>query len=740
MATPVQIENLPEEMGEEIALSRHDDGTISSRMLGSTANEELTVGTSDSNYTEAESKAEDSKDTENDEESDDEVDEREFDKNPTVLYALVQKKLWKETIARAKSNAKEARAFISRREKDGRIRWRLLPLHAAIVFKAPEEVIEALVTAFPKAAKEKDDQGMMPLHLAFRNGATEGVVNLLLVAFPESVDSPDRKGRVPLTLAKAAASPNREIYTKALEKGPSHYAVAAIGCARERIIAERKEIFEAQLKETLEFHESAINKIEANAEKKQKEIQDTVQEKEVELLKLHENSQVLVDHVASLEAQMNTRSDTERFLATKIAKLEEKLKSKEAHIEEREAFWGAKLADVEGRLYTARGVQEKDSDQFENNKIQMKATIDGLSTEVKVSKNVIESTQKQLEDSNKLKKEKQDEWDMKEIRFEAKYAKIEIDWANSQANVAILESQLKKRMEIEHLLANQVSNLASRLAESSDSNLHFSEELKGFEQQKSHLETNIQVLKQRLQNVTEVMEITREQQMKILDDAIAQEEMMAQSMESHAQTVSEQVAHEKELQETKDELMELIEHRFSEANEKRAKRLNISTGHGRSLSSMNASRHNVLSCAQTVASNVIGALEKDLNLDTLSYEVEKIQAEKRRIRSTATVKESNDGVVINEVEKTSESSTKPEEKSTESIEETPTECPTNPVRETEDESVVVVSSLKKSLNATAALLASVEKTAVEQRTEMDEERPEETASDDVHVDRVAAAV
>jgi len=34
----------------------------------------------------------------------------------------------------------------------------------------------------------------------------------------------------------------------------------------------------------------------------------------------------------------------------------------------------------------------------------------------------------------------------------------------------------------------------------------------------------------------------------------------------------------------------------------------------------------------------------------------------------------------------------------------------------------------------------VEKTAVEQRTEMDEERPEETASDDVHVDRVAAAV
>ena len=84
--------------------------------------------------------------------------EREFSKNPTVLYALVQKKLWKEVIARTQTHPDEARVFIVRKGKDGSMRWRLLPIHAAIVFKAPEDAIDALLTAYPEAAQKKDDQ------------------------------------------------------------------------------------------------------------------------------------------------------------------------------------------------------------------------------------------------------------------------------------------------------------------------------------------------------------------------------------------------------------------------------------------------------------------------------------------------------------------------------------------------------------------------------------------------------
>jgi len=111
--------------------------------------------------------------------------ECDFDKNPTKLYLLIQDKKWDEAARRSSESPPEAYTWVSRRERDGKLRWRLLPLHAAIIFKAPERLVEALLCAYPPGAQCKDDQGMLPIHLAFRNGSSEGVVNLLLVAYQE---------------------------------------------------------------------------------------------------------------------------------------------------------------------------------------------------------------------------------------------------------------------------------------------------------------------------------------------------------------------------------------------------------------------------------------------------------------------------------------------------------------------------------------------------------------------------
>jgi len=611
MAQP--IENLPEEAGEEIALSNHDEDA-------SPDMEETDDSTTSPD--EFEDKPDEAEEAEESEEKDSETDEREFDKNPTVLYALVQKKLWKETIARAKCHPEEARSFILRREKDGRVRWRLLPLHAAIVFKAPEDVIEALLNSFPNAAKAKDDQGMLPLHLAFRNGASAEIVNMLLLAFPDSVEIPDRKGRVPLALANSSSSPNRDLYIEALEKGTSHYSVTALALARERIVAEQKAIFDEQLKEALKLQENAIREMGTNAEKKQTEMEETLLEKEKELAKLHENSQVLVDHVASLEAQMTTRSDTERFLATKIAKLEEKVSQGNTNLKEKEGDWEIKFAKAEEKLKEAEIKHGNEREQFGVEKAKLDATVEGLEEELEKTKNELSATQTELNEVIEKATNLQVHSDMKDIKADAKISKVELNWANAQANIAILESQLKKRMENEHLLANQVSTLAARLAESSNSNLSFSQEMKNFDEKRMVLETTVEVLKKRLANVTAVMESTREQQMKILDDAISQEETVAKCMESHAQTVSESIQQEVQMVKAKEELMALVESTFREANEKRLSRLNTSTQHGQSLSAMNSKRANVLSCAETVTSNVIEALENDLNLETLSEEVQ----------------------------------------------------------------------------------------------------------------------
>jgi len=481
-----------------------------------------------------------------------------------------------------------------------------LPIHAAIVFKAPVDVVEALLTSYPKSAEEKDDQGMLPLHLAFRNGATEEIVNLLLMAFPASVDNPDRKGRVPLTLAKNVDSPLREVYIEALEKGASHYSVAALALARERIVAEQKVIFDTQLKESLNINENAFSEMEAKVEEKQKEVEEAVAEKEKELAKLHENSQVLVDHVASLEAQLGCRSDTERFLATKIAKLEEKVRESEKQIKEKDAAFETATTEATDKVQS-------------------------------------------VED----------------------------------------------------------------LAESADSNIKFSREMKEFEEQKATLQATIVLLKRRLSNVTTTMESTRQQQMTILDDAIAQEEMMAKCMESHSEIVFESLAQEKATHAMKEEMLGMIEMMIDTADENRIKHLKIASGHGQHLSSMNASRSSVLSCAQTVTTNVIGALEKDLDLasleDDVKLEVQKVLAE-RRPRPEAFAKV-GDVELRENVQETEEE----EGVEAEFTEETP--APAAP----EENAEVVISSPKNVLKIVTAPEAEAE----EEETRSESATPEE---------------
>ena len=76
--------------------------------------------------------------------------ECDFDKDPSELYLELQKKNWECAIARSETDYVEARTWVVRKEFDRKLRWRLLPVHAAIIFKAPEHVMEALLGAYPR--------------------------------------------------------------------------------------------------------------------------------------------------------------------------------------------------------------------------------------------------------------------------------------------------------------------------------------------------------------------------------------------------------------------------------------------------------------------------------------------------------------------------------------------------------------------------------------------------------------
>jgi ankyrin repeat protein len=145
--------------------------------------------------------------------------ETDYDLGPSTLYSFIEQKLWDSAIERARNTPSEAKTWISRREPSdpNKIRWRLLPLHATCVFRAPLSLIETLITAYPDGPKMIDDQGMLPLHLACRNGASRAVVMTLLNTNPESINAKDKKGRTPLNLVESSNSQNKDQVIEAIQ-------------------------------------------------------------------------------------------------------------------------------------------------------------------------------------------------------------------------------------------------------------------------------------------------------------------------------------------------------------------------------------------------------------------------------------------------------------------------------------------------------------------------------------------
>jgi len=138
--------------------------------------------------------------------------ETDYDVQPTDLYKLVEKRKWDEAIGLLDCLPKyaalgQASTWVVRRDpQSGKLRWRLLPLHAVIIFRGPLKVVQALLKAYPGAAQCRDDQGMTPAHLAFRNDAADDVLVEILKAHPAAIAVQDRKKRTPLQCATGSAN------------------------------------------------------------------------------------------------------------------------------------------------------------------------------------------------------------------------------------------------------------------------------------------------------------------------------------------------------------------------------------------------------------------------------------------------------------------------------------------------------------------------------------------------------
>lgn len=135
---------------------------------------------------------------------DPEASECDYDKNPTDLFQALEAREFEYAFEMYEQSneqfTKDCKTWVIAKglQKGQALRFRALPLHAAIVFDAPDELIIKILRAYPKASRGRDVKGRLPIHLAFEHQTSDQVIALIIDAFPKGFFAKDKKEMTPL--------------------------------------------------------------------------------------------------------------------------------------------------------------------------------------------------------------------------------------------------------------------------------------------------------------------------------------------------------------------------------------------------------------------------------------------------------------------------------------------------------------------------------------------------------------
>mmetsp|Transcript_26515 Transcript_26515/g.58120 ORF Transcript_26515/g.58120 Transcript_26515/m.58120 type:complete len:610 (-) Transcript_26515:178-2007(-) len=86
-----------------------------------------------------------------------------------------------------------------------------LPIHQAAMWQAPVETVELLLSRYPEGATVRNQYGSLPLHMAASNQASPEVVRLLIDSYPDALHLQNDDGMTPLDLALADESASETV-------------------------------------------------------------------------------------------------------------------------------------------------------------------------------------------------------------------------------------------------------------------------------------------------------------------------------------------------------------------------------------------------------------------------------------------------------------------------------------------------------------------------------------------------
>jgi hypothetical protein len=467
------------------------------------------------------------------------MEEVDYDVNPTRLYETIQHKKWDEVKDLVEAHPQQTKTWVVRKQslkkgtQKNNIRWRLLPLHASIVFKAPESTIQTLLSAYPRACCYKDDQGMLPIHLALRNESSLAIITMLLLAFPQCAQIGDRKNRTARDLINKVPSYTqlvetsatvhssmtlKEQYIYALEHFDKYYDVAS---ASHDAFA----LFESK-------NNPATN-IQGSLDVQKLSLMGKVDSLELEVARSRDENQLLVDHINSLTAQLDSQSDNSSYLMSKIGNLESTIQE----------------IRTEKEFMEAQYTREKDATMKHMKDLQ--SDIDGYQEEIDLYRQLNDEKDKSIEIHHQSKTTFFESVANDKQYYQDKVKKLEIENASVLANAAILEAQLKKKIQNEHSLASQVSDLASKLSENAlmctEMNKSHEIRIDTYQREKMEMRQSYDVLCIKLKDALYTMDEMTTENNRIVQLSTKQEQIISQMYKQQEELASHTARHEQNL-------------------------------------------------------------------------------------------------------------------------------------------------------------------------------------------------
>jgi hypothetical protein len=130
------------------------------------------------------------------------------DRDDNVLFVAIKKKDWRT-----------ASVFIDH-YADSRDCFGNTPLHAALGFKAPDQLLMELIRRNPEACKVHGTDDWLPLHVAAMWGSSSAFMEILIRQYPEALDDCGQggvKGKTPRLYSRMFPA-NRALLEKSTEE------------------------------------------------------------------------------------------------------------------------------------------------------------------------------------------------------------------------------------------------------------------------------------------------------------------------------------------------------------------------------------------------------------------------------------------------------------------------------------------------------------------------------------------